>query len=131
MAMLVQVFLVGLGEVGMMMPDFLQRQKISTLIFGLWILIGLISMGEVLAFPARVWNAQEILAPPEWVWWLRTQPEGAAIIFPFAEGRSVEAFEPTAVGMVWGLVHGKPLVNGYSGFFPQVDREWRGMVAGW
>ncbi len=39
-------------------------------------------------------------------------------MIPFAPGPKASQFEPTVEAMLLGLDHGKPLVNGYSGFFP-------------
>lgn len=60
--------------------------------------------------------------PPEstsWTRYLSHQPGGQAVaMIPFAPGPRVAQFEPTARAMLLGLDHHKPLVNGYSGFFP-------------
>jgi len=60
--------------------------------------------------------------PPEstsWTRYLASQPGRQAVaMIPFAPGPKVAQFEPTARAMLLGLGHDKPLVNGYSGFFP-------------
>ena len=60
--------------------------------------------------------------PPEstsWSSYLSHQPGDQAVaMIPFAPGPKVAEFEPTAEAMLLGLDHHKPLVNGYSGFFP-------------
>ena len=38
---------------------------------------------------------------------------------PFASGGKVQDFDVTTRWMCYGLKHGIPMVNGYSGFFPQ------------
>ncbi len=50
-------------------------------------------------------------------------------MYPVADGSSAAAFEPTAGWMVQGLVHGHPLWNGYSGFFPPGHRDQRERLA--
>lgn len=57
---------------------------------------------------------------PAWILWLRenSQPSDAVICLPFPTGYSVQHYEETAVWMYWGMYHRRPLVNGYSGFFP-------------
>ena len=58
-----------------------------------------------------------------WVNWLSKQPAGAVALLPPAASPKVGAYAETVLGMLQGLVHGHPLVNGYSGFFPtQTDR---------
>lgn len=63
-----------------------------------------------------------VVVPPRgapWSRWLARQPEGGAVaMVPFPAGPSVVQYEPTAEAMLSGLDHHKPLVNGYSGFFP-------------
>ena len=60
--------------------------------------------------------------PPEstaWSRYLADRPGDQAVaMIPFAPGPRVAQFEPTARAMLIGLDHHKPLVNGYSGFFP-------------
>jgi len=53
-----------------------------------------------------------------WVSWLARQPDGNVLMLPAAASRSAADFERTALAMLQGLRHGKPLVTGYSGFFP-------------
>lgn len=43
---------------------------------------------------------------------------GAVFCLPTHSGESVRDFEPITEWMLLGSVHGAPLVNGYSGFFP-------------
>lgn len=55
--------------------------------------------------------------------WLRAQPAGAvAMVPPNAGGRAAE-FEGTVVGMLQALRHGHPIVNGYSGFVPELTHQ--------
>ena len=58
---------------------------------------------------------------PVWVLWLRDDvPSGEPIAcLPFPSGYTVKNYEATAVWMYWSTFHRHPLVNGYSGFFPQ------------
>ncbi|WP_373650800.1 hypothetical protein [Schlesneria sp. DSM 10557] len=57
---------------------------------------------------------------PAWVIWLRDQGEpGAGVAcLPFPTGYQVSDYEQTTLWMYWGTFHGRPLLNGYSGFFP-------------
>ena len=65
--------------------------------------------------------------PPEstsWSRYLADRPGHQAVaMIPFAPGPHVAQFEPTAEAMLVGLDHHKPLVNGYSGFFPDAYAE--------
>ncbi len=55
----------------------------------------------------------------DWVNHLKQMPGNAAVLcLPMAGGNHVRDFEITTEWMMLGSYHGKPLVNGYSGFFP-------------
>lgn len=72
------------------------------------------------------------LPPTDLVWvnWLAEHPGGSVLMLPMAPGSGVEDFEETAAAMLQGLVHGHPLVNGYTGFFPAGHRQQRERLAG-
>lgn len=54
-----------------------------------------------------------------WTQWLRAQPEGVVVAhIPFASGTTVKEHELDAWYMFAQMDHGKPIVNGYSGWFP-------------
>ena len=57
---------------------------------------------------------------PTWVVWLRdnAEPNRAIACLPFPTGNDVESYEETTLWMYWSTFHRRPLVNGYSGFFP-------------
>jgi hypothetical protein len=57
---------------------------------------------------------------PAWILWLRENsvPADAVVCLPFPTGYTVHDYQETAVWMYWGTLHQRPLVNGYSGFFP-------------
>ena len=57
---------------------------------------------------------------PVWVTWLRdsAEPNSAIACLPFPRGYQVGDYEETALWMYWGTFHRRPLLNGYSGFFP-------------
>ena len=67
--------------------------------------------------------------PPDrdtpWITWLDDHPGGAVVALPPAPGHDEEDFEATTAAMVQSLEHGHPLVNGYSGFFPDRDEGLR------
>jgi hypothetical protein len=58
---------------------------------------------------------------PLWVEFVRDEtPVGAPLIcLPVALGTSVRDYEPEATWMFWGTHHRRPLLNGYSGYFPE------------
>lgn len=60
---------------------------------------------------------------PEWVVWLREEavPGAPVLSLPMAGGTTVNDYEGTAVAMYWQTWHRRPLIGGYSGFFPERD----------
>lgn len=59
----------------------------------------------------------------DWARYLADQDGGAVAMVPWAPGPTATDFQPTVVAMLAALDHGHPLLNGYSGFFP--DRHDR------
>jgi len=60
-----------------------------------------------------------------WLEWVVESTEtGDVLAFvPFPEGRSSRAYLGTSQWMYWQMRHWRPMVNGYSGFFPARFRE--------
>ena len=57
-------------------------------------------------------------------------PAGKAIAcLPFAPGTSASDFDGTVRWMYYGTLHGVPLVNGYSGFFPDAYMKLRAKLS--
>ncbi len=48
---------------------------------------------------------------------------------PFATGTGIRDYELTTRWMCYGLKHGVPLVNGYSGFCPEPHLELQELIA--
>ena len=88
------------------------------------VLAGL-GLAEVLPPAQRFSPGREEVSSPAWVERLRQLPPGpVAFLPPSASGRAVH-FEPVLVAMLQGLEFEKPLLNGYSGYFPDHHREFR------
>ena len=62
-----------------------------------------------------------------WIQWLKsnTAPEDQLICLPFPNGSSAAEYMSSVAWMRLGLDHGRPLGNGYSGFFPPQFLELR------
>lgn len=55
----------------------------------------------------------------EWTTWLRQQPGQIVVAhLPFPGGRHVSHYEVDAWRMLAQIDHGRPMINGYSGYFP-------------
>lgn len=128
LALMGQLCLLGLIPLGW---DWLWRY--SRWLAGVVLVLGLL---ELLPLPARLtpFPQAEINAP--WVGWLAGQPDGVVAMIPFPVSGRVRDYQPTLIAMHQGLEHGHPLVNGYSGFFPdtydQLRREMTTFpITGW
>lgn len=78
---------------------------------------------EVVPLGAARVRAPEPSRQP-WVQYLRTARAGNVAMIPFPIDSHASSFQGTVVAMLASLDHHHPLVNGYSGFFPQqFDRE--------
>lgn len=93
-------------------------------VFAWWLPLAVI--GGLLMF--EVWPPRQSLftcpatrEAPAWVLWLRDHATAndAVICLPFPTGYTVGDYQDTAIWMYWGTMHHRPLVNGYSGFFPK------------
>jgi hypothetical protein len=75
------------------------------------------------------WGQPTIIVPSvarfDWVQHLAVAPDGPVVMIPFPEDGGVEAYEDTTIAMLAGLEHGHPLLNGYTGLFPQAYRDLR------
>jgi len=85
---------------------------------------------ELLPLPAPLTPFPQAEMSAPWVEWLAGQPDGAVVMIPLPVSGRVRDYQPTLIAMHQGLVHGHPLVNGYSGFFPNdYEQLRREMVA--
>jgi hypothetical protein len=124
LAVIVQIFLVILAGIGL--NALWQRKKIGQLL-----VVGLVVCGllEVVAWPTRLYHVPETAFEAAWIDWLKGQPdEGSVLMLPMSQDFSAAAFEPVVIGMLQGLEHGRPLGNGYSGFFPNGYRSLKGRM---
>lgn len=94
-------------------------------LIGQWsMLASLIVVSYVIA--TEVWPPRQSIyhnqtsGTPSWIMWLRenTRSDDAVACLPFPTGYTVGDYQETSLWMYWGTMHGRPLINGYSGFFP-------------
>lgn len=66
-----------------------------------------------------------------WLEWVEreTAADDVLALLPFPEGRSVADYLGTTQWMYWQLRHRRPMVNGYSGFFPPSFKELKATMA--
>jgi len=84
-------------------------------------IVGLVATVEVLPPRPVLGYAPNVAPQGDWIEFVRehTPPGRAVASVPFATGNQVGDFQATLWWMFLGTEHGVPLVNGYSGFFPQ------------
>jgi hypothetical protein len=122
-AALVQVVLPVLAAVALARVGALRGRRGAALMVAL----GLLAAAENLSVPAPLVRVRDPDRTP-WVSWIRGHPERRVLVHvPFPDGRTVTDYEIEARRLVAQTVHGRPIVNGYSSFFP-VARDRRGRV---
>ncbi len=72
---------------------------------------------DVVPFGAALTTVPNV-ASMGWVKYLERAPRGTIAMVPFPPTGHVGDFLDTTVGMLAGLEHGHPMVNGYTGLFP-------------
>jgi hypothetical protein len=113
-AALFQAFLVVLATIGLAQLRTLARGWKAGIVAAL----ALLAAVENLSVPQPLF---EVPSSPrtEWTAWLRAQP-GARVVahVPFPGGLNVSDYEIEAWRLYAQIDHRRPLVNGYSGYFP-------------
>lgn len=114
----------GLFEIRLRIQQRFARPGVAKIIAALLALICVLELP-----PARVTTAgvPNLAANSEWTKFLKQQclQNSSIACLPFAPGTSVTDFDVTSRWMYYGTVHKVPLVNGYSGFFPDSYRAMR------
>jgi hypothetical protein len=95
-----------------------------------WRVVLVLGMGTLAAVELRP-REQALLPLPRaeatlpWLAWVEseTRPEDVLAFLPFPVGRNAKDYLETTQWMLWQTRHGRPMVNGYSGFFPKPFRE--------
>jgi hypothetical protein len=97
---------------------------------GLALLLGLLAGAENLTVPVPL---ASVPSTPRTAWttWLRAQPEDTVVAHvPFAAGIRVQDYEIDAWRMFAQIDHHKPIINGYSGYFPADYTQFQLDMAG-
>jgi len=100
---------------------------------GIALLMGLsfLVIVEVWPNPQRLYKVPDSKKDRPWITWIqkRTDPANPLACIPFPQGRKAKDYLGTTVWMYHGLRHGRPLLNGYSGFFPPQFLELKASMA--
>ena len=96
-----------------------------------FVIVSLLITFEAIPPASRLYAVPARKPLPAWVIWLRDhgKPGGALACLPFPAGSQTRDYEETTTWMYWGTFHGRPLVNGYSGFFPKPYLDLRNGLA--
>jgi hypothetical protein len=83
-------------------------------------LAGLLLAFEVLPGNNLLLPVPDTRREPAWTTYLKNHQDAEPGIacLPVARGVAAEDYVPTARWMLYGTIHQRPMVNGYSGFFP-------------
>lgn len=95
------------------------RQRVPRSATALIIGLGLLAIVDNLSLQPAL---AAVPSTPQTAWtaWLRDQHETTVVAhIPFPAETHVAAYEPETIHMLAQIDHHKPLVNGYSGYFPQ------------
>ena len=95
------------------------------------LLIGGAFLFEIPPMAVRLVSLQSAPAHDAWIEFVQARtPEGQGIVcLPVPTENRVAEFDETARWMYFGTFHGLPLLNGYSGFFPEEDFSRREILA--
>ena len=93
------------------------------------ILPGAVLAVEILPEPTTRGGIPDVAANKQWIEFVKdkTVPGKSIACLPFATGTGVEDYDIATRWMLLGLEHRVPMVNGYSGFFPDgyiALRDW-------
>ena len=114
-AIFVQIFLGLLGVLGIRHFYIHNTTSIHRIILGLIMVCG---MAENLSVPQPLAHVPTS-SPSPWTTWLSTHPERRILAHvPFPSGLHVSDYQIETTRMLAQTIHHKPLINGYSGFFP-------------
>lgn len=91
--------------------------------------IGLAGTLEVIPPRQPLYALPEAGPQANWLAAVDMLPPGAVIAcLPFPADRSVESYLSTTIWMYWQTFHRRPMLNGYSGYFPQAYMDLRDLT---
>ena len=132
---LIQMSIVLLAIEGLAAVLAICQQRCSKLLLKPALAIFVAIPGVILA--AEVWpetavrgGVPDVARNNGWTQFIRENrsPGRPIVCLPFASGNSIGDFDVTTRWMLYGLKHGAPMLNGYSGFFPKSYFELRNFV---
>ncbi|MDA8017509.1 MAG: hypothetical protein MPN21_08685 [Thermoanaerobaculia bacterium] len=106
----------GLHLIGQRMSVRFSSSRAAVLVLAL----ALLATFEVQPSAGRIQDLPPLDLELAWLDWVqeRTTPDDVLAFVPFPEGRNSSDYLGTSQWMYWQMRHWRPMVNGYSGFFP-------------
>lgn len=82
--------------------------------------LGFLAVIEVWPDPQTLYTVPDYNQERRWLTWIEenTEPLAPLACVPFPDGSNAKAYFGTTVWMYYALEHQRPILNGYSGFFP-------------
>lgn len=111
----------GLEGLGRRLARRVDTRVASGLVLGLAVLAAI----EVRPVMGPIQPLPSLRMDLPWLAWVleSTEPDDVLAFVPFPDGRSSEDYLGTTQWMYWQIRHWRPMVNGYSGFFPAEFRR--------
>ncbi|MEM7052632.1 MAG: hypothetical protein AAF604_23415 [Acidobacteriota bacterium] len=83
--------------------------------------LALLAVLEMRPTPGKIEPLPPLDLELPWLTWIEEQTSSEEVLafLPFPPGRSVADYASTSQAMYWQQRHWRPMVNGYSGFFPR------------
>ena len=124
---IVLLSVIGLSELWLQLRIRTGRSMLASSVIAA---IGILAIAEVPAPRPLVAGVPNLNRHAGWTGFVKENtPRGKSIAcLPFSPGRRAADFSVTSRWMYMGTLHGVPLVNGYSGFFPRAYMNLRTQI---
>ncbi len=118
---------IGLWELWLRLKVRTRRSMLASSVVAV---LGVLAIAEVPAPQPHVTGVPDLNRHAGWTGFVKENtPHGKSIAcLPFSSGKRAAEFSVTSRWMYMGTLHGVPLVNGYSGFFPKAYMNLRTQV---
>lgn len=127
LSVLVQIGIVGLAAFGLheIVRSLARRKTQRHLVWVVGTVLALLVVGEQWPRGGPIQLLPPADAEPPWLRWVQTltDKDDVFAFLPFPRGRSTRDYTVTAQWMYWQTAHWRPMVNGYSGYFPASFRQ--------
>ena len=125
-ALFVQLAIAGLAALGLELIHRSAKRRLAGIRSHLVVAaLALVAILEVRPAMGKIQPLPPLDLDLPWLAWIldSTDPDDVLAFVPFPEGRSSADYLGTAQWMYWQTRHWRPMVNGYSGFFPERFRR--------